>query len=71
MGPAGLGTDASSAESSSGKRMEEIERVAILQALREHKYNRTETARALGISRRALTYKIRRFREQGHIVEPE
>jgi DNA-binding NtrC family response regulator len=51
--------------------MEEIERVAILQALREHKYNRTETARALGISRRALTYKLRRFREQGHIVEPE
>ena len=68
---AGLGTDAASAEPSSGKRMEEIERVAILQALREHKYNRTETARALGISRRALTYKLRRFREQGHIVEPD
>jgi len=68
---AGLGTDADPPVPSSGKRMEEIERVAILQALREHEYNRTETARALGISRRALTYKLRRFREQGHIVEPD
>jgi acetoin utilization deacetylase AcuC-like enzyme len=31
-----------------------IERQAIFQALREHHFNRTETARALGISRRAL-----------------
>ena len=28
------------------------------------------TACELGISRRALTYKLRRFREQGHLVEP-
>jgi len=50
--------------------LEEIERQAILQALRKHAFNRTETARALGISRRALVYKLQRFREQGLIVDP-
>jgi len=54
-----------------GKRMEDVERVVILQALREHKFNRTETARSLGISRRALTYKLRRFREQGYLTDEE
>ncbi|MGH7978059.1 MAG: sigma-54-dependent transcriptional regulator [Limisphaerales bacterium] len=50
-------------------RWEEIERNAILQALRQHNFNRTETAKALGISRRALLYKLQRFREQGFQVE--
>lgn len=50
------------------RRLEEIERQAILQGLREHQQNRTETAKALGISRRALTYKLQRFREQGFEV---
>jgi DNA-binding NtrC family response regulator len=58
-------------ENNPGRRMEEVERVVILQTLREHDYNRTETARALGISRRALIYKLRRFREEGYTVEPE
>ena len=49
-------------------RLEEIERQAILQGLREHQGNRTETAKALGISRRALIYKLQRFREQGFEV---
>jgi DNA-binding NtrC family response regulator len=48
---------------------EDIERNAILQALRQHHFNRTETAKALGISRRALLYKLQRFREQGFEVE--
>src|SRR5262245_44461679 len=52
------------------QRLEEIERQAILQALREHDHNRTETAKALGISRRALIYKLQRFREQGFEVDP-
>lgn len=52
------------------QRLEEIERQAILQALREHDQNRTETAKALGISRRALIYKLQRFREQGFEVDP-
>ena len=65
---AARGTDEDSAER--GKRMEEIERTAILQALRENNFNRTETAHALGISRRALIYKIRRFADQGYAIDP-
>ena len=56
------------AELADAPRLEEIERQAILQGLREHQQNRTETAKALGISRRALTYKLQRFREQGFEV---
>jgi two-component system response regulator AtoC len=51
--------------------MDDIEREAILSALQTHDYNRTETARALGISRRALTYKLRHYREQGFPVDAE
>jgi DNA-binding NtrC family response regulator len=49
--------------------LEEIERQAILAALAQHKFNRTETAKALGISRRALLYKLQRFRELGLSVD--
>ena len=52
------------------ERLGEIERQAIFQALRKHDFNRTETARALGISRRALIYKLQRFREMGYVVDP-
>jgi DNA-binding NtrC family response regulator len=48
----------------------DIERQAILQALRRHDFNRTETARALGISRRALLYKLQRLRASGCKVDP-
>jgi DNA-binding NtrC family response regulator len=51
-------------------RLADIEREAILQALREHSFNRTEAAKALGISRRALTYKTQRLRELGYQVDP-
>jgi DNA-binding NtrC family response regulator len=51
------------------ERLDEIERQAIVQALRQHKSNRTETARALGISRRALIYKLQKMREAGYQVE--
>lgn len=53
-----------------GKRMEDVERAAILRTLREQNNNRTEAARALGISRRALTYKLRAYREQGYEIDP-
>jgi DNA-binding NtrC family response regulator len=53
------------------QRLEEIERHAVLEALRKHDFNRTETARALGISRRALLYKLQRLREQGCEVDPK
>ena len=53
------------------QQLEEIERLAILQALRKHDFNRTETAKALGISRRALIYKLQRFRNAGYAIDAE
>ncbi|HEV2454596.1 MAG TPA: sigma-54 dependent transcriptional regulator [Verrucomicrobiae bacterium] len=66
---AGQGTTSPKAAGSEPESWEDIERNAILQALRQHQLNRTETAKALGISRRALLYKLQRFREQGFDVE--
>jgi DNA-binding NtrC family response regulator len=51
-------------------RLEEIEREAILRTLRKNNFNRTETAKELAISRRALTYKLQHLREQGVPVDP-
>jgi transcriptional regulator with PAS, ATPase and Fis domain len=66
-----VGTELSAANSvADPERLGEIERQAIVLALRKHDYNRTETAKALGISRRALIYKLQRFRELGHQVDP-
>ncbi len=52
-----------------GQRLADMERVLILQALREKQFNRTETARALGISRRALTYKLRALADEGYTID--
>ncbi|MGA2244481.1 MAG: sigma-54 dependent transcriptional regulator [Verrucomicrobiota bacterium] len=49
--------------------LDDLERQAILAALAQHKFNRTETAKALGISRRALIYKLQRFRQLGLPVD--
>ena len=49
------------ARSGDAERLAEIERQAIVQALRKHDFNRTETAKALGISRRALQYKLKEY----------
>jgi len=54
-----------------GQGLEELERQAICEALRKHEFNRTETAKALGISRRTLVYKIQRLRELGLEVDPK
>jgi DNA-binding NtrC family response regulator len=54
-----------------GQTMEDVERETILKTLRENDYNRSVTARTLGISRRALLYKLKRYREQGHNVGPD
>jgi DNA-binding NtrC family response regulator len=64
-------TSAAPAEAVDAERLGEIERQAIFQALRKHEFNRTETAKALGISRRALLYKLQRFRELGYQVDSE
>ncbi|MGA3268832.1 MAG: sigma-54 dependent transcriptional regulator [Verrucomicrobiota bacterium] len=65
----GIGEPAAAAPANDARHLEEIERQAILQALKQHEGNRTETAKALGISRRALIYKLQRFREQGFSVD--
>jgi len=52
------------------QQLEEVEREAILQALRQHDFNRTETAAALGISRRTLLYKLQRFQKLGYKIGP-
>jgi DNA-binding NtrC family response regulator len=55
--------------SANAEQLEQIEREAILQALRNHNFNRTETAHALGISRRALLYKLQRLRRMGYEID--
>ena len=60
----------SAVEPADAERLEEIERQAIFQALRKHEFNRTEAAKALGISRRALLYKLQHLRELGYEVDP-
>lgn len=54
-----------------GTVMDEVERTTILRVLKEQQFNRSETARALGISRRTLTYRLKEYREQGYQVDPE
>lgn len=66
----GSSTSTNAAEPADAQRLEEIERHAVVQALRKNDFNRTETAKALGISRRALLYKLQRLREQGFQVDP-
>ena len=64
-------TNPAPAEAGDPGRLDEMERQAIFLALRKHDFNRTETAKALGISRRALLYKLQRYRELGYQVDPE
>jgi len=49
--------------------LEEIEYQAVLATLRKQDFNRTTTAKTLGISRRALIYKLQRMRERGFDVD--
>jgi len=53
----------------SAEQLNEIEREAILQALRKYEFNRTETAKALGISRRTLLYKLQHLRQLGYQID--
>ena len=50
------------------QQLEGIEREAILTAWKQNHFNRTETAKALGISRRTLLYKLQRFRNEGFTI---
>jgi DNA-binding NtrC family response regulator len=64
------GASAQPADAVNAIQLEQIEREAILKALRKNNYNRTETARELAISRRALTYKLQRMRAEGEAIDP-
>lgn len=44
-----------------GERLEDIERDAILKALEKTRYNKTAAARLLGMSFRALRYRIKKL----------
>lgn len=55
---------------SPGITLEQIEREAILAALRHFRGNRTATARALGISARTLTTRIKDYKDCGYDVPP-
>jgi DNA-binding NtrC family response regulator len=61
----------SAAKTATGHRLDELQNEAIAQALQKHKFNRTDTAKSLGISRRALIYKLQHLRESGYVVDPE
>ena len=56
--------------SANAEHLEAVEREAILQALRNHNFNRTETAKALDISRRALLYKLQHSQKLGYETRP-
>jgi two-component system response regulator HydG len=64
------GAGAPAEEPRAETRLDEIEREAILKALRKNNYNRTETAKELAISRRALIYKLQRMRSLGQAIGP-
>jgi DNA-binding NtrC family response regulator len=53
-----------SATSVGGIRLEELERQAILETLRQTSGNQTKAAKVLGISDRTLREKVRRYRQR-------
>jgi DNA-binding NtrC family response regulator len=65
------GASAQPAEGGEATQLGQIEQEAILKALRKNNFNRTETAKELAISRRALTYKLQRMRADGTLGAAE
>ena len=59
----------SSVDPADAGKLEEVETQVVVQTLRKNDFNRTATAKALGISRRALIYKLQRLRELGQNVD--
>ncbi len=53
----------------SATKIEDMERVLILQALRENDGNRTEAAKSLGIGRRTLQYKLKKIEDDGYSIK--
>ena len=46
-----------------GTKLKEIEKIVILRTLQDQKYNRTHTAKVLGIGIRTLQRKLKQYRE--------
>ncbi|TFG84221.1 MAG: sigma-54-dependent Fis family transcriptional regulator, partial [Chromatiales bacterium] len=44
-----------------GDRLDSVERETILAALKDHRYNKTATARTLGLTLRALRYRMHKL----------
>jgi two-component system, NtrC family, response regulator PilR len=65
LGPTGAAAtdarDASPAGGALGDHLEDIERDAIVRALEQSRYNKTAAAKALGMSFRALRYRIKKL----------
>ena len=59
--PIAAGLPAAATPAALPEALERIEREAIQQALSAHRYNKTRTAQALGISFRALRYKLKKL----------
>ena len=55
------GASSASAPAPLGDHLEDIERVAIIKALEQSRYNKTAAAKALGMSFRALRYRIKKL----------
>ena len=53
--------DTSSVTFPPGKKLREIEKIVILETLKQKNFNRTHTARALGIGIRTLQRKLKRY----------
>ncbi len=60
-GPAPAATAPPAPEAPLDSRVEELERAAIIQALEQTRYNRTAAARLLGMTFRALRYRIKKL----------
>jgi two-component system response regulator PilR (NtrC family) len=59
--PATAGPDADSGSAALGERLEDLERDAIIRALEQTRYNKTAAARLLGVTFRALRYRIKKL----------
>ncbi len=60
-GPVAPGTTESTGGSDLEDQLEDVERETILKALEQNRYNKTATAKQLGITFRALRYRIKKL----------
>jgi two-component system, NtrC family, response regulator PilR len=59
--PPGDPADTAPGRPALGEQLEDVERAAIVRALEQHRYNKTAAAKALGMTFRALRYRIKKL----------